>query len=227
MKKIISLVLVGLIGLTIIPKTLVNERHTVLESTTSVYTKEEVDSLLSAIRTNITNNTNELTNIKSELTTLQNSLKDYALKTSLNTTNSNIDGLNTVVTNNTARIEALENSSSNEISEFTLKSNQTAKASWDSTQSATVTATYTPEKDCIFMCHGYISEHSSNHIAATSANMPGIRILELKGTATNAAIFDYVNMGKAKAGEEITCEFYAFTKENYINLNIDILTDEK
>ena len=110
MKKIISIIMIVLVGITIIPKTLTNEKHTVLESTTSVYTKEEVDSLLSAIRTNITNNTNELTNIKSELTTLQNSLKDYALKMSLNTTNSNIDGLNTIVENNTARIESLENS---------------------------------------------------------------------------------------------------------------------
>ena len=109
MKKIISIIMIVLVGLSIIPKTLTNEKHTVLESTTSVYTKEEVDSLLSAIRTNITNNTNEITNIKSELTTLQNSLKDYALKTSLNTTNSNIDGLNTVLTDHASRIEALEN----------------------------------------------------------------------------------------------------------------------
>ena len=101
--------MITLIGLTIIPKTLTNERHTVLEGTTSVYTKEEVDNLLSTIRSNITNNTNELTNIKSELTTLQNSLKDYALKTSLNTTNSNIDDLNTVVTAHESRIEFLEN----------------------------------------------------------------------------------------------------------------------
>ena len=70
MKKIISIALVSIIGITIIPKTLVNEKHVVLESTTSVYTKEEVDSLLSAIRTNITNNTNEITNIKSELNQL-------------------------------------------------------------------------------------------------------------------------------------------------------------
>ena len=110
MKKIISIIMVALVGIAIIPKTLINERHIVLESTTSVYTKEEVDNLLSTIRTNITNNTNELTNIKSELTALQNSLKDYALKTSLNTTNSNVDNLNTIVIDNTSRIEALENS---------------------------------------------------------------------------------------------------------------------
>ena len=109
MKKIVSIIMITLIGLTIIPKTLTNERHTVLEGTTSVYTKEEVDNLLSTIRSNITNNTNELTNIKSELTSLQNSLKDYALKTSLNTTNSNIDDLNTVVTAHESRIEFLEN----------------------------------------------------------------------------------------------------------------------
>ena len=109
MRKIISIIMITLVGITIIPKTLINERHTVLESTTSVYTKEEVDNLLSTIRTNITNNTNEITNIKSELTALQNSLKDYALKTSLNETNSNIDDLNTIVTNNISRVEALEN----------------------------------------------------------------------------------------------------------------------
>ena len=108
MKKIISIILVSIIGISIIPKTLVNEKHIVLESTTSVYTKEEVDSLLSTIRTNITNNTNEITNIKNELTTLKNSLNNYALKTSLNTTNSNIDNLNSIVTDNTSRIEALE-----------------------------------------------------------------------------------------------------------------------
>ena len=128
MKKIISIIMIALVGLSIIPKTLVNEKHVVLESTTSVYTKEEVDSLLSAIRTNITNNTNELTNIKSELTALQNSLKDYALKTSLNTTNSNIDGLNTIVTDNTARIEALE-ASSGSITPITI-SQRTSSWTW-------------------------------------------------------------------------------------------------
>ena len=109
MKKIISLILVSIIGISIIPKTLVNEKHEVLESSISVYTKEEVDSMLAALNNNITVNTNEITNLKSELTTLKNSLSNYALRSDLSTTNSNIDDLNTIATGNTNKIATLEN----------------------------------------------------------------------------------------------------------------------
>ena len=111
MKKIISLILVSIIGISIIPKTLVNEKHEVLESSISVYTKEEADSMLTALNNNITVNTNEIISLKNEITALNDSLTNYALKSDLSTTNSNIDDLNTIVANNTNRIEALENKS--------------------------------------------------------------------------------------------------------------------
>lgn len=110
-KKIISLILVSIIGIGIIPKTLVNEKHEVLESSISVYTKEEIDSMLAALNNNITVNTNEITNLKNEITTLNDSLTNYALKSDLSTTSNNIDDLNTTVANNTNRIEVLENNS--------------------------------------------------------------------------------------------------------------------
>ena len=226
-KKIISLILVSIIGIGIIPKTLVNEKHEVLESSISVYTKEEVDSMLAALNNNITVNTNEIISLKNEITALNDSLTNYALKSDLSTTNSNIDDLNTIVANNTNRIEILENNSTRNMEEFSLKSNATANISWDSTQKATVITSYTPTQDCYFICHGYTSNHSSNYLSDSSSSMPGIRILELKGPGDSDTITDYVNIGTVKSGEEITCDFYAYTSTSYITINIDILTDEK
>ena len=108
MKKIISLILVSIIGISIIPKTLVNEKHEVLESSISVYTKEEVDSMLAALNNNITVNAHEITNLKNEITALNDSLTNYALKSDLSTTSSNIDDLNTIVADNTSRIDVIE-----------------------------------------------------------------------------------------------------------------------
>ena len=53
MKKIISIILVSIIGISIIPKTLINEKHIVLESTTSVYTKEEVDKTIEVLKSSL------------------------------------------------------------------------------------------------------------------------------------------------------------------------------
>ena len=226
MKKIISIMIIALVGITIIPKTLVNEKHVVLESTTSVYTKEEVDNLLSIIRTNITNNTNELTNIKSELTALQNSLKDYALKTSLNTTNSNIDGLNTIVENNTARIEALENSSLN-IGTMNLKVSDMKEVNLTgnyATSKNTATATYTPSKDCYYVCHAYIATggNPTSYVTENIATMPGSQLI-----STNLAVFpQYVNMGYAHSGETITCSYYVSINGSWERFYVDLYTDE-
>ena len=118
MKKIISLILVSIIGISIIPKTLVNEKHEVLESSISVYTKEEVDSMLAALNNNITVNAHEITNLKNEITALNDSLTNYALKSDLSTTSNNIDDLNTTVANNTNRIEVLENNSKVNLTEI-------------------------------------------------------------------------------------------------------------
>ena len=69
-------------------------------SASNVYSKDEVDNLVSSINTSITNNTNEITNIKSNIETLQTSLNDYALKSELQQTNENMNVLSSSITSN-------------------------------------------------------------------------------------------------------------------------------
>ena len=79
-------------------------------SASNVYSKDEVDNLIDNVNTNITTNTNEITNIKSNIETLQNSLNSYALQSSLNETNTNLNDLSSIVGNHT---EAIDNLNSN------------------------------------------------------------------------------------------------------------------
>ena len=184
MKKIICIILVSIIGISIIPKTLINEKHIVLESTTSVYTKEEVDILLSTIRTNITNNTNEITNIKNELTTLKNSLSNYTLKTSLNTTNSNIDNLNSIVTDNTSRIEYLETSLTPTKKTFGLRvsnSNSAIINMKKNTDTLTIEPYTNYTGSCSFEIH---SVDSDNYIAFHDNTNGVIETVTISATST-------------------------------------------
>ena len=108
MKKII-IPLVILLIIPIIGVNRVNNKNYELETVTNTYTKEEIDSKLEEIRTSINNNKTSIEENKNILIAIQNKLNDYALKTALNTANSNIDSLNTVATNNTNKITTIEN----------------------------------------------------------------------------------------------------------------------
>ena len=78
----------------------------------NVYSKDEVNNLVDAkateLDTKITNNTNEITSIKSNIEELQNNLNNYALQSELEKTNSNLNNLSGIVGNNTNRINTLE-----------------------------------------------------------------------------------------------------------------------
>ena len=76
----------------------------------NIYSKDEVNNLIASVDSKVTTNKNEITNIKSTIETLQNSLNDYALQSSLNTTNSNLESLSSVVGRHT---EAIDNLNSN------------------------------------------------------------------------------------------------------------------
>ena len=76
-------------------------------SASNVYSKDEVDNLIDNVNTNITTNTNEITNIKSNIETLQNSLNDYALKSELQETNTYLNNVSQIVTNNRNDIDKL------------------------------------------------------------------------------------------------------------------------
>ena len=71
-------------------------------SASNVYSKDEVNNLISAT-------TNEITNIKTSVETLQNNLSNYALKSELETTNSNIENLSSMIAGNTSSIENIQN----------------------------------------------------------------------------------------------------------------------
>ena len=70
----------------------------------NVYSKDEVNNLVNNLDTKITNNTNEITSIKSNIEELQNNLNNYALQSELDKTNSNLNNLSDIVSNNQIRI---------------------------------------------------------------------------------------------------------------------------
>ena len=109
MKKIVIPIFCLLLILPLITKTSINNRNYELDATTEVYTKAEVDSKLAELRKSIESNTTTITETRNLLTTIQNSLKNYALKTALIEANSNIDNLLTIANNNTKRIDELSN----------------------------------------------------------------------------------------------------------------------
>ena len=81
----------------------------------NIYSKDEVNNLIDSVDSKVTTNTNEITNIKSTIETLQNSLNDYALQTALDTTNSNLNSLSSIVNSNTSSINDLNSNLTNYI----------------------------------------------------------------------------------------------------------------
>ena len=63
----------------------------------NVYSKDEVDNLIDNLNTKITNNTNEITNMKSNIEELQGNLNNYALKSELDKTNTNVENLSSLL----------------------------------------------------------------------------------------------------------------------------------
>ena len=66
----------------------------------NVYSKDEVNNLIDNLDTKITNNTNEIINMKSNIEELQNNLNNYALQSELDKTNSNLNNLSSLVSGN-------------------------------------------------------------------------------------------------------------------------------
>ena len=89
----------------------------------NVYSKDEVNNLIDSVSMNVTNNTNEISNIKGTIETLQSNLSNYALQSSLNTTNDNLNSLSSIVSSHTNNINSLQTSIGNINSD--LKENTT------------------------------------------------------------------------------------------------------
>ena len=79
----------------------------------NVYSKDEVNNLVDSLDTKITNNTNEITSIKSNIEELQNNLNNYALQSELEKTNTNVENLSSISSLNTSRIDNLTNQFNN------------------------------------------------------------------------------------------------------------------
>lgn len=77
----------------------------------NVYSKDEVNNLVDAkateLDTKIASNTNEITNMKSNIEELQNNLNNYALQSELDKTNSNLNNLSSLVTANQVNVNEL------------------------------------------------------------------------------------------------------------------------
>ena len=124
MKKI-AIVIGILMTIPLITKQVINNRNYELDTITEVYTKAEVDNKLSEIKKSIENNESSIKETKNLLTTIQNSLQNYALKTALEEANTNIDSLLTIANNNTKRIDDLTKTSIGELNfEIRSKSNR-------------------------------------------------------------------------------------------------------
>ena len=79
----------------------------------NVYSKDEVNNLIDAkateLDTKITNNTNEIINMKSNIEELQNNLNSYALQSELEQANSNLNNLSDIVSSNAENINNINN----------------------------------------------------------------------------------------------------------------------
>ncbi|MCI5552453.1 MAG: prepilin-type N-terminal cleavage/methylation domain-containing protein [Tenericutes bacterium] len=75
----------------------------------NVYSKDEVNNLVDSLDTKITNNTNEITNMKRNIEELQSNLNNYALQSELEQTNINVENLSSLVSSNTESINNLNN----------------------------------------------------------------------------------------------------------------------
>ena len=75
----------------------------------NVYSKDEVNNLVDSLDTKITNNTNEITNMKRNIEELQSNLNNYALQSELEQTNINVENLSSLVNSNTESINNLNN----------------------------------------------------------------------------------------------------------------------
>ena len=75
----------------------------------NVYSKDEVNNLVDSLDTKITNNTNEITSIKSNIEELQNNLNNYALQSELDKTNNNLNNLSGIVKANASIINNYSN----------------------------------------------------------------------------------------------------------------------
>ena len=85
----------------------------------NIYSKDEVNNLIDSVDSKVTTNKNEITNIKSTIETLQNNLNDYALQSSLNTTNSNLDRVSSIVGSHTKTIDNLNSNLAEHINKLT------------------------------------------------------------------------------------------------------------
>ncbi len=106
--------------------------------------------------------------------------------------------------------------------EYTIGTFQKVKEStgaiaYNGTQSRTVEATYTPTKDCMYMCYAH-STMAEQYMSDVTSNMPGTRIMQTAGF--------FINIGMAKAGEPITCDYYAKTTLSSGTLYVEIHTNE-
>ena len=88
----------------------------------NVYSKDEVNNLVdekaTELDTKITNNTNEITSIKSNIEELQNNLNNYALQSELDKTNTNVENLSSLVNSNQKSIQEL-NTTINQMGSYT------------------------------------------------------------------------------------------------------------
>ena len=76
----------------------------------NVYSKDEVNNLVDNLDTKITSNTNEITNMKSNIEELQNNLNNYVLQSELDKTNTNVENLSSIANDNSKKIDSIQNS---------------------------------------------------------------------------------------------------------------------
>ena len=108
MKKIVVIMMILVIPLITVEK--VNNKNYYLETETNTYTKAEIDNKIKELKDKIDSNATNIIETKNILTEIKSKLNDYALKTSLNKTNEDIESLLTLANQNKTRIDELNTS---------------------------------------------------------------------------------------------------------------------
>ena len=151
-------------------------------SGSNVYSKDEVDNLVDSLDTKITNNTNKITSMKSNIEELQN----------------NLNNLSSLVGSNTESINHLNN----KLNSVFININNKIKTV--SLPSSVNPASYIAEEDCYIVAKIHGNNYQSGYLA-----IDGVRLYEWNNQSSTTMFFNTTQL--VKKGQTVTIRNYGAT----------------
>ena len=148
----------------------------------NVYSKDEVNNLVDSLDTKITNNTNEITSMKSNIEELQN----------------NLNNLSSLVGSNTESINHLNN----KLNSVFININNKIKTV--SLPSSVNPASYVVEEDCYIVAKIHGNNYQSGYLA-----IDGVRLYEWNNQSSTTMFFNTTQL--VKKGQTVTIRNYGAT----------------